>query len=147
MARVLITGMSGTGKSTVLAELRARGHHTLDTDYGGWVRPDGRWDEPRMARFLHDNSRVFVSGAVDNQGIFYDRFEHVVLLSAPLTVITERVATRTNNPYGQTAAELAQIRVDLENVEPQLRRGCSVELDARRPVAELADELEGLMAC
>jgi shikimate kinase len=147
VTRVLITGMSGAGKSTVLAELRARGHRTLDTDYGEWVMPDGRWDETRMARFLDDNPHVFVSGTVDNQGVFYDRFEHVVLLSAPLAVITERVARRTNNPYGRTAAERAQIRADLENVEPRLRRGCSVELDGRRPVAELADELERLMAC
>jgi broad-specificity NMP kinase len=33
--RVLITGMSGTGKSTVSAELAARGYKAVDTDYGG----------------------------------------------------------------------------------------------------------------
>ena len=35
MKRVLITGMSGTGKSTVIAELAARGYNAVDTDYGG----------------------------------------------------------------------------------------------------------------
>jgi dephospho-CoA kinase len=33
--RVLITGMSGTGKSTVIAELAARGYNAADTDDGG----------------------------------------------------------------------------------------------------------------
>ncbi|HTZ43323.1 MAG TPA: hypothetical protein VMB79_05620 [Jatrophihabitans sp.] len=35
-SRVLLTGMSGTGKSTVLGELGRRGHRVVDTDYGGW---------------------------------------------------------------------------------------------------------------
>jgi hypothetical protein len=30
---------------------------------------------------------VVVSGTVENQGRFYDRFEHVVLLSAPVQVL------------------------------------------------------------
>lgn len=42
MSRVLIAGMSGAGKTTVLAELSRRGHRTLDTDYDGWVLVDGR---------------------------------------------------------------------------------------------------------
>jgi predicted ATPase len=37
MTRVLLTGMSGAGKSTVLAELAGRGHQVVDTDYGGWT--------------------------------------------------------------------------------------------------------------
>lgn len=35
MARVLITGMSGTGKSTVLDVLASRGYLTVDTTYTG----------------------------------------------------------------------------------------------------------------
>lgn len=35
MTRVLITGMSGTGKSTVIAELAARGYHVVDADEEG----------------------------------------------------------------------------------------------------------------
>jgi len=34
-AIILVTGMSGTGKSAVLAELAHRGHQTIDTDYDG----------------------------------------------------------------------------------------------------------------
>lgn len=35
MKRVLITGMSGTGKSTVVAALAARGHKAVDADESG----------------------------------------------------------------------------------------------------------------
>ena len=37
MTAILVTGMSGTGKSTVLAELERRGHRVVDTDYGDWI--------------------------------------------------------------------------------------------------------------
>src|SRR5215203_5296196 len=90
--------MSGTGKSTVLIELARRGHRVQDTDYGGWVLPDGTWDEPRMWAFLNSEDTVVVSGTVENQTHFYTTFRHVVLLSAPLPVLLERVQTRLNNP-------------------------------------------------
>ena len=154
MARVLVTGMSGTGKSTLLGELARRGHRVVDTDYDGWTRPDGDWDEPRMAALLATHSDVVVSGTVANQGRFYDRFEHVVLLSAPLDVILHRVRERTanepagnerpGNPYGKSPSDQAEIARHVVEVEPLLRRGATVELDARRPTDELADLVERL---
>jgi RNase adaptor protein for sRNA GlmZ degradation len=146
MSRILVTGMSGSGKSTVLAELHRRGHFTVDTDYDGWVLPDGTWDEPRMTRLLADHAHVVVSGTVENQGRFYDRFEHVVLLSAPLPVLLRRATERSNNPYGASTTDRDEIAHNVETVEPLLRRGATEELDGRRPVSELADLLERLLA-
>ncbi len=137
--------MSGAGKSTLLAELERRGHLTVDTDYGGWELPDGTWDEQRMDELLATHPEVVVSGTVDNQGRFYDRFEHVVLLSAPLDVLLERVRTRQTNPYGKTIEQQTEMARYLDEVEPLLRRGASLQLDGRRPVAELADALEELL--
>ena len=145
MARVLVTGMSGGGKSTLLAELRRRGHLTVDTDHDDWVLADGTWDEQRMDQLLAGHPDVVVCGTVDNQGRFYDRFEHVVLLSAPLPVLLERVRTRPDNPYGRAAEHRAEIARYLEEVEPLLRRGATLEVDGRRPVAELADAGEVLL--
>ncbi|MGB4780335.1 GNAT family N-acetyltransferase [Microbacterium sp.] len=145
LARVLLTGMSGAGKSTVIRSLSQRGYRTLDTDYDGWVLPDGRWDEPRMSTLLAAEKRIVVSGTVENQGTFYDRFEHVVLLSAPVEVLLERVRRRTDNTYGGSAHDREEIRHYAREVEPLLRASADVELDARRPVAELADEIELLL--
>jgi shikimate kinase len=138
--------MSGAGKSTVLDELRCRGFHAVDTDYDGWELPDGTWDEPRMEQLLASHGDVIVSGTVENQVRFYDRFEHIVLLSAPLEVLLQRVTTRTNNPYGKSAAQRAEIAHYAQTVEPLLRRGATVELDGRRPVSELADDIERLLS-
>jgi len=139
MARVRITGMSGTGKSTVLAVLAGRGYRTVDTDYDGWTDGDGGpWDAARMTDLLATESTVVVSGTSENQGCFFDRFEHVVLLSAPVDVLIERVRARTNNPFGHSRAQQQRIREDVREVEPLLRRGATVEMDARLPVAQLA---------
>lgn len=136
--------MSGAGKSTILDELHRRGLRTVDTDHGGWELPDGTWDEPRMAGLLARHRDLVVSGTVENQVRFYDRFHHVVLLSAPLEVLLHRVTRRTN-PYGRTPEQRAEIARYVRTVEPLLRRGATVELDGRRKVSELADVVEDLV--
>ena len=145
MARVLVTGMSGAGKSTLLDEMSRRGYQVVDTDYDGWTLPDGTWAEPRMAALLAGCAEVVVSGTVPNQGRFYDRFDHVVLLGAPLGVLLDRVANRSNNPYGKTVEDQEQIERYVDEVEPLLRRSATVELDGQRPVGELADIVEQLL--
>jgi dephospho-CoA kinase len=146
VAVVLVTGMSGTGKPSALAELARRGHRVADTDYGDWVEegPERLWREDRVDALLteHDNGLLFVSGCVPNQGKFYPRFDAVVLLSAPADVIVERVRTRDTNDYGKSDAERESILRDLATVEPLLRAGATAEIDTRVSPAEVADELE-----
>lgn len=142
MARILITGMSGAGKSTLLEELALRGHLTVDTDADAWKLSDELWDEGRVARLLEENENIVVCGTVENQGKFYDRFDHIVLLSAPVEVLLDRLKTRTNNSYGKSAAEQLDVRRYVIEVEPLLRSGATLELDGRLPSAELADLVE-----
>ena len=151
--RVLITGMSGTGKSSALAELPRRGFEAGDTDEPGWSEwsdEDGGylWDEERIAELLDRDRGVtlFVSGTVSNQGRFYPRFDAVVLLSAPVDVLLARVAARTTNDYGKAEAERAEILANLAEVEPLLRATCTHELDATQPLAEVVAELERIGA-
>jgi shikimate kinase len=145
MARVLLTGMSGAGKSTLLAAVGRRGYLTVDTDYGGWELPGALWDEPRMTTLLTTHATIAVSGTAQNQGRFYDRFEHVVYLRVPLEVLLHRVRVRADNPFGKTAEQQADITRYVAEVEPLIRRTASLELDGQLPIAELADRLEGCL--
>jgi dephospho-CoA kinase len=141
-----VTGMSGTGKSTALGELALRGYPVVDTDEPGWkVLRDGEWvwRDDRIAELLAgDGDRtLYVSGCVSNQGLFYDRFDAVVLLSAPAHVILSRIATRTTNDFGKSSGDRALILADLESTEPRLRATCTHEIDTTKPVDDVVEAL------
>ena len=153
MRKVLVTGMSATGKSAALAELGRRGFRVVDTDLPGWSEwiedeadPEGGgwfWREDRIAELLatEDERTLYVSGTVSNQGKFYDRFDAIVLLSAPAEVILDRIGSRTTNEYGKRPDERGLILSHLAWVEPRLRATCTHEIDASRSLAEVVGEL------
>lgn len=146
-----MTGMSGTGKSSALAELDRLGFRVVDTDEGGWTEwsdADGGyvWREDRMTQLLAVDvgPSLYVSGTVSNQGRFYDRFDAVVLLSAPAEVLLSRIASRTTNSYGRSPEQRQLVVHHLAEVEPLLRRTCTHEIDATQPLSRIVDQLAGL---
>ena len=148
MARVLITGMSGVGKSSALAELAARGHDVVDTDDAGWLDAAGDLVTPALAALLarSRDAHLFVSATAANQGAFYDRFDAVVLLSAPIDVMLERIESRTTNDYGRSPAERALILEHLAIVEPLLRAGATHNIVTTMPLGEVVARLEEIAA-
>jgi shikimate kinase len=154
MKRVLLTGMSGVGKSAVLEELAARGYRAVDTDYGGLsevvsVPPetptglspghDWVWREDRIQDLLStaDTDVLFLGGCAPNQVKFYPQFDHIILLTAPVPVIIERLATRTTNPYGKRPEEVARVLNLAQTIEPLLRRGSQHVIDTRGPLSQV----------
>jgi dephospho-CoA kinase len=140
--------MSGTGKSTALAELARRGFDTIDTDRGGWSEwseSEGGyvWREERIAELLaREHARpLYISGTVSNQGRFYAQFDAVVLLSAPANVLLQRISTRTTNDFGKRGDDRAAILRDLDEVEPLLRGTCTHEIDATQPIDVVVEQL------
>lgn len=142
MKRILLTGMSGTGKTTVIRALAARGFKAIDTD-DGWCEPlpDGRqqWRADTVAALLdtEDAPVLFVAGCEENQVQFHPRFDHIVLLSAPPDVLAGRLAARAGNPYGKAPGDLARIMADLRAVEPLLRRVADHEIRTTMPLEEV----------
>ena len=134
--------MSGTGKSSVVRELAARGFKAVDTD-DGWSEPlpDGRqrWREDAIEALLatEDTDVLFVAGCEENQARFHAQFDHIILLSAPLEVVMGRLAGRTSNPYGKTPEELSRIVDDVAAVEPLLRRVADHEVRTTMPLTEV----------
>jgi dephospho-CoA kinase len=157
MAVIFVTGMSGVGKSAALNRLEQGGYRVVDTDVGEWIedvpRPDGtgvepQWREDRIDALIVDHERsgepLFIAGTVWNQGKFYPRFDEVVLLSAPLSVMLDRIANRDTNAFGKTAAERDRIIADTAEIEPLLRSSATVEIDTRKPLADVVDRLAAL---
>jgi dephospho-CoA kinase len=151
MTRVLLTGMSGVGKSTVAERLSALGYRVVDTDHGGFSVVDEHghqhWDVRRVRRLLttDDADVLFVVGADDAQVQFHEDFDHIVLLSAPREVMIERLAARTNNPFGKSPEELTKVLADLERFEPAIRRAATHEIDTSKPIERVIDEILDLI--
>ncbi|HEX8104072.1 MAG TPA: AAA family ATPase [Solirubrobacteraceae bacterium] len=143
--RVLLTGMSGTGKSALVQELRRRGYAAHDADEGfAEPRADGRWGwrVELVAGLLEQHTSdelLFFAGCSEEQAGL--PFDYRVLLTVPRGVLVERLRTRTTNPYGRDARERAQVLADLDEVEPLLRRSADLVLMATAPTPELADAL------
>jgi shikimate kinase len=140
--RVLLTGMSGTGKSSVVRALAGLGHKAIDTDDGLCESlPDGRqrWREDAIEQLLDtENAEVlFIAGCEENQVRFQPRFDLIIMLSAPAGVIVERLAARTTNHYGKAPGELRRILDDLQAVEPRLRRVADHEIVTTMPLHDV----------
>jgi adenylate kinase family enzyme len=153
MRRILVTGMSGTGKSTALERLRRRGFEVVDTDEDGWsvwCDEDGGyvWRESRIVELLaaERETTLYVSGTVSNQGRFYSHFDAVVLLTAPADVLLGRIESRTSNDYGKSPDERELVLTHLAEVEPLLRATCTHELDASRPIEDVVADLVAIGA-
>jgi shikimate kinase len=145
--RVLLTGMSGTGESSVVIRaLSARGFKAVDTD-DGWCEPlsDGRqrWRENAIGELLgtEDADVLFVAGCEENQVRFHPRCDLIILLRAPVEVLAERLASRTTNSVGRAPGELERVLDDLRAVEPLLRKAATHEIQTTIPLGDVVSEI------
>jgi shikimate kinase len=158
MKRVLITGMSGTGKTAVVQELAARGYPAVDLDSPEWsewvdagpadtLTPrDGQdwvWQEDRVRKLLseHQSGTLFISGCAKNMSRLFPVIEMIVLLSAPVDVIMKRLEARSADGYGSTDEERQKVSALISTIEPLLRDCADHEIDTTRPVDATVDEI------
>lgn len=158
MKRVLITGMSGTGKSATIRELAARGYaaYDLDTrDWSHWIDAapgdtltpgDGKdwvWRLDKVRALLSEprDSVLFISGCAENMEELFPLIDSIVLLSVPIDTIMRRVSARATGGYGHVGEERRKIAELVEMIEPLLRDSADHEIDSSGPVEATVDRI------
>ena len=146
MKRVLLTGMPGTGKPSLIHAPAARGYKAAGAG-DGWCEPppDGRprWRADAIGQLLdtEDAGWRFAAGCEANQVRFHPRFDLIILLSAPAEVLVERLASRTSNPFGKSPGELERVLDDLAAAGPLLRKVADHEIRTTMPLSDVVTEV------
>jgi hypothetical protein len=164
---VWVTGVSGVGKSTVCAELKARHHRAVDADWEGyshWVdRASGEpvLDPPYptpagwLGRFawrirrtaveaLADDAQrgtAYLFGSAENEHEVWDLFDLAICLIADNATIEQRLQTRTNNAFGKRPEELAAALGWNDRAEAIYRELGATIIRGAGPPAEVADAI------
>lgn len=106
------------------------------------------WRDEQVAALLRStgDKRLFVAGCAPNQGRFQSRFAHIVLLTAPVQVTLERLATRTTNPFGKHPEEHSKILAGKAEIEPMLRAGADAIIETTDLLETTVQRLLDLLA-
>ncbi|MCA9878912.1 MAG: hypothetical protein KC442_14065, partial [Thermomicrobiales bacterium] len=153
---LLLTGVSGVGKSTVTEHLAALGYPAVDADSPDYSEdiavPAGEltglgagrdwvWQEAAIRAVLdRPDPLLFLSGCSPNQGVFSPAFTDIILLTASPALIAARLSSRTNNPFGRDPVERARALALQTEIEPLLRRSATHVIDTSAPLADVVAE-------
>ena len=146
MRTLLLTGMSGVGKSAVLKKLAERGILCVDLDDGWMLEGVGERliDVNAVQRFMdsHSTQPIVLAGCAMNQGeLDVDRR---ILLTASVQTMKARIAGRTN-PFGKDEATWQMILADKGAIEPILQAKCDLVINTDQPLYETVRKIRRLL--
>ncbi len=164
---ILIAGISGTGKSSVCAELAKRGYKAFDIEeveglfamldkrtgkpfvdydnydiekvkYHDWV-----CDEKKLRKLMRKNAKgiTFYAGIASNTFELLPLFDKVMLLVAKPELIRKRLSERTTNDFGKIVEVQDMVLREKEFWEKQMEEKGAIVIDANRSLAEVADDI------
>jgi broad-specificity NMP kinase len=163
--RYLITGVAGTGKSSVAGELTKRGLAAYDADAGfshyaakssgekvirpleptlEWYADHERVFDERILKNLfkkHTSEPLFICSITANQKRFYPDFNKIFLLQAPDELVEERLNTRTNSHFGKQAFDRQRVIAGHKAFDHELLAAGAVPIDSTRPITEVVDAI------
>lgn len=172
MALIYITGVSGSGKSTIRHALQSLGYETYDVDdkevsvitelkSGKTVEmPPANlrgntwflrhsWTilpaEINKLKKLSESKLIFLCGAAKNDKDHWEQFDLVVCLDITEEELRRRIANRIDNDYGKNNHELQEI-LDWHEVATEKYKALGAHvIDAEKPKDEVVKMILNLV--
>ena len=163
--KTLITGVSGSGKTTIASELVSRGYDGRNMDYipglcswvnlatgiadpnfkresaNDWVdKYDWLWNDEVLTELIKESGDTYFCGSSGNQEKFYSLFDKIFLLEMNEELIKDRVLNneREHN-YGRMPGEIEAILGYYESFQDHVKAAAAVVVDASKPVSHIVD--------
>jgi hypothetical protein len=166
MSAVLITGMSGAGKSTVAEVLARRGLASLDADndpllarsvdldgnvveddsvpdFAWLARHNWAWNPARLDELIRATpATLYVCGGAENELELAGRFTQVFLLEMDEPTMLARLdAPSRDNDWGRIGDTREYLRRRLPEIQDRLRAFGATRIDARQPLDQVVDAI------
>jgi dephospho-CoA kinase len=167
MRKIYITGVSGTGKTTVAKELEKRGFYTISIDevenLCSWINNEtgekgGGKDADMSVEFVdkHEwicdikylqeilskaSGNVFVLGMAGNQDDFLYMFDKIILLHCSPETFCKRIEERIDNNFGKDKRVQQQILERYKSYEEKMLGKGAIPVNTEKSLNEVVDEI------
>ena len=163
--KIYITGVSGTGKTTLAKELNKKGIATYSIDEVDglcyWVnKTDGhivnyeatlnkefidshKWvcDVEQLKKLINTADPIIILGLAENQEEFINLFNKVLLLQCPPEVFLQRIMERKDNDFGKDPSAQEFIKSSYQEFETKLLEHGAISIDANRPINDVLQSI------
>lgn len=165
MKNIFVTGISGTGKTTIARVLERRGIRSISIDEVPglcvWINKlDGKkvdyeavldqsfidshmWvcDVEQLKRMLNEGNGSVVFGHAENQSDFLYLFDKIILLQCTPSTFTKRIMERQDNDFGKNETAQKYLLSTYKDFEEKMLRKGAISVNAERPLEEVVESI------